>query len=288
LYIHLNSPIEKSISEKIIDKIAHSKIEVTYKAKTISHGNALQELFLLSREGQILFIEDDSIIFRSGWVTEMFSLLDQPNDFSCIGSPRMSCPKHVADSAKKEFNLDYEGRGDKGPAFWPCFFFARRSLLKKISGDWGASELGDTFVKASLEIRRKTSSILEIPQYHCSNDDFDNRKNGWGIFSGDCCYMHFGSLSSGLESMLFDKENRPLLHRHTLPPQKAVGRQSIDRFELSRRLFFWNRAVDMFGDGFGEFADIYKQSILDTADRYGLLWKDINSVGKIYMEVIGD
>lgn len=288
LYVHLNTPLEKSVVDKLIEKIKHKKIDITYIPHGVGHGRALIDMFNKSSERLVLFVEDDSIIFRSGWVSDMFSIMTPPEEFMVIGSPRMSCPPHVANKAREEFGLNYEGRGDRGPAFWPCFFFARRSTLKKTSMDWGATELGDTFVKASLELRRHTSSILEIPQYHCSNDDYYNKENGWGIFSGDCGYMHFGSLSSGIESMLFDSENRPLKDRHALSPQPPVKTQSIDASELMRRLFFWSRSVDMFGDGFGEFTDIYRQSVMDAANRYGLEWKDINMVGRMYMEVVGD
>ena len=193
------------------------------------HGVALKEMVLSTQAEYLLFCEMDGIIFKEGVVDQYFRLLEH-GTYDVIGSPRMSCSPQIADIAKKNFNLDYSGEGDKGPHFWPCFFFVKKSLLLQTDLDfnnnaWNVGDvlLGETLTEKvasdtmgwmSLQLRDLGAKVLEIPQYHCSPYDIDHYAQKTGIFNGKAPWIHIGSVSGDLT-----------------PPKSGT-----ERLEMTRRL----------------------------------------------------
>jgi glycosyltransferase involved in cell wall biosynthesis len=298
LYIGINSDVETTVIYELLDELKHPKIVISYYDRPLGHGKAINLLLEQCDEDFVVLLEDDSIIFKKGFLTEKFDQLEG-NEAMIIGSPRMSCPKQVADMAAKEFNLNYEGWGDKGPAFWPCFFFTRTNFLKSTSRHFGSSEMGDTFVRSSIEMRRKIhksmsltdkKGVFEIPQYHCSPDDYQNKEANRGIFDGNCGYMHFGSLSSGIENTLLDQRGVPLKER-----TKDVGLVKIrqpqseqERMELEKRVMWWNESYRLNQGKFGEFGEAYGYAIENVIKECKLSWEAINNWRKLYYEVISN
>lgn len=281
LWVALNTTMEKSVVAEIIKDIPDG-VKILYVNRRLGYGKPLNFLLEFSPEGNVLLLEDDTIIFKKGVVTKYFDLLEQ---YDLIGSPRMSCPKEVADKLEEEFGLNYEGRGDKGPNFWPCFLWTKKELLLKTDRNFDPTEWGDTFVWMSVQLRRLTNNILEIPQYHCSPDDFINRENGWGIFDGECGYMHLGSLSSGIESYLLDENNVPLSDRAA--GIKCEDPKPIDNSpEMQKRLSWWLKCYRNATQRNNFYYQVYYRALKDAIDRSGIEMSDIAKWSEMYEEVL--
>jgi glycosyltransferase involved in cell wall biosynthesis len=292
LYICINSDIEKDVIFKLLDLLKDPKIVVSYFDRTLGHGKALNMMLEQCSEDNILLIEDDSIVFKKGIVDEYFKKIES-KEYELIGSPRMSCTPEHADWMKKTFKLNYEGWGDKGPSFWPCFFWISKSLLNQTGKEFGNSIYGDTFVRTSFHLRAllddRQDLALEIPQYHCSPDDYINAGEYRGIFDGRCGYMHFGSLSSGIENTLLTDRGIPLKER-TKPGIQPVNirhpQTEQEKAEFIRRIVWWNEAYRLNQTEFGQFGDAYGEAIENIIRTCGFNWSDINTMRKMYMEVI--
>jgi hypothetical protein len=278
LWVAINSTMERDVMATLIRDIP-KEIKIVYLNRRLGYGRPLNLLLDLSPEGNVLILEDDSIIFKRGVVTKYFDLL---NAYDLIGSPRMSCSKEVAVKLAKEFDLNYEGWGDRGPNFWPCFLWVKKKLLLKTDRNFDPSDWGDTFAWMSVQLRRQTSNILEIPQYHCSPDDFVNREQGLGIFDGKCGYMHSGSLSSGIESYLIDDNQTPLTDREV---GVACGNpQPVENSpEMQKRVMWWQHCF--YKNPLGHsFDDVYQKAVNRLVDLFDV--DDLDKWEKLYMEVI--
>jgi len=206
------------------------KVEVNFNTK--SHGKGIKDLVLSTKANYIMLAEYDGIVFKKGFVDEMFSLIEE-GEYDIVGSPRMSCTPEVAEVAKKKFNLDYEGYGDRGPHFWPCFFFTKTSLLEKTDMhfesfgkkkgeyikmlDHEVKDVfgGDTFTWTSLQLRSvvKPERILEINQYHSSLYDLEDYRKNINLFDGKCDRFHIGSIAGNIVKPNTDQEKWELERR---------------------------------------------------------------------------
>lgn len=287
LYICLNSDIEQEVINNILELVKHPKIVFSYYPRVIGHGKAIDVMLSESTEENILLIEDDSIIFKKGIVDSYFKQIES-GEFDLIGSPRISCDRKLAEDLCVEFGLDIYKWGDAGPNFWPCFLFIKRKHLLMTDRIFGNSHLGDTFVNTSIQLRRMKLKIKEIPQYHCSPDDFQNKENGVGIFDGECGYMHFGSLSSGIENTLLDGKQIPLKERtkNIDPVVLRADLTEMEKRELEKRVMWWQRAYDLNSNKFGEFGLVYRKAIENVIEKCGLSMDKITNQRKLYEEVI--
>jgi hypothetical protein len=283
LWIAINSTMEREVMSKLI-ALLPKKAKILYINKQIGFGKPLKMLLELSPNDNVLFLEDDTIIFEKGVVDNYFKMLEQ-RECDLIGSPRMSCSAEVAEQLKTEFNLNYEGRGDKGPNFWPCFLWVRKDLLLKTDCNFDPTHWGDTFVWMSIQLRRMNISIKEIPQYHCSPDDFTNKENGWGIFDGECGYMHLGSLSSGIQSYLLDEHNVPLADREAnLPVTTPKPIENTPDMQIRMHWFLLNAGLmENYDLGIGL---IYSLAVVTAMQRAGMTIDDLSKWGQLYKEVI--
>jgi glycosyltransferase involved in cell wall biosynthesis len=288
LYICLNSNIEESIVKELFGLIKHPKIVFFYHQQTLGHGKAINFMLENCKESEIVLIEDDSIIFKKGILNKYFNFIES-GDYDLIGSPRMSCSKETADSLAKEFNLNYEGFGDKGPNFWPCFLFTKKHFLLKTDQNFGNTKWGDTFVWASIQLRRMGLKILEIPQYHLNPDDEKYKSQNLSIFDEKCGYFHIGSLSSGIENTLLDNNGYPLKDRK-LPQVKPVKirqpQTDQEKLELERRVMWWSEAYNMNIDKFGNFGEQYGYAIENVIKECNLSRESINNLRKLYYGII--
>jgi len=281
LWIALNSTMEKKVVLDLISRFP-KKVKFIYLNQRLGYGKPLNLLLECSPKGDVLLLEDDSIIFKKGIVTKYFNLLDT---YDVLGSPRMSCSAEVAQKLKEEFNLNYEGWGDRGPNFWPCFLFTHKELLLKTDRNFDPTDWGDTFCWMSVQLRRLTSNILEIPQYHCSPDDFYNKEAKLGIFDGECGYMHLGSLSSGIESYLLDDNQVPLTDREK--NIRANNPQPIPKDkEMQKRYMWWLSCYEK-NKGF-DFDKIYYKALERFKRISGVKNEEVVAWNKLYKEVIDD
>lgn len=196
----------------------------------LPHGESLTKMVNETKAEYLLFCEMDGIIFKKGVVDYYFKLLES-DQYDIIGSPRMSCTPLVAEIAQKRFNLNYEGEGDKGPHFWPNFFFVKKSTLLKtdlnfMNKAWFPGEVlegqqvteecsSDTMGWMSLQLREivPANRILEVPQYHTAPWDMVDYQNKRGIFDGVAPWIHIGSISSPVFEPHTDMEQKELCKR---------------------------------------------------------------------------
>lgn len=197
---------------KFYERWQHEVDHLYINHNTSGHGQSLAKLVNEIDSEYLMFVEEDGIIFKPGIVDKCFKALES-GQYDVIGSPRMSCSPKIAELAKNKWNLNYEGEGDKGPNFWPNFFFVKRSILMQTDLNfanraWQAGEqllgetlietvAGDTMVWMSLQLRTivPKDRILEIPQYHSCPTDFEDYTNNKNIWDGYCSWLHLGSAS---------------------------------------------------------------------------------------------
>lgn len=307
LYININSDIEYAVIDELIKKLNHPKIKFSHIPYVAGHGTSINYMLEQCVEDHILLIEDDSIIFRPGIVNKYFQFLEN-GTYDVIGSPRMSCSPYLAEIAKQKFGLNYEGYGDRGPNFWPCFLWTKKSCLLNTSREFnnygwkkGAEFLGttltedivgDTFVRASIELRALGCKILEVKQYHAHPADVSfHKKNKMEIFDGNCSYIHFGSLSSGISSYLLDENGRRLKERIKLDivPDPLQSPLDMATEELERRVAWWTEGYRVgtkeFNYYVSGFSEAYQYAIQNLITLCNLQPANIERWVSIYKEL---
>jgi hypothetical protein len=209
--------------------------------------------------------------------------------------------------------LNDVGDGERGPNFWPCYFFSETKLLKQIdnfgSKFWHAGEVvepigmafdtdqhGDTFVEASLQIRAiiTKKKIAELRQYHTHPDDLEHYREKRSIWDGKAGWCHIGSLSSGISGLLRDDHNRPLARMHLEKPQGPTELEpkpttDFEKREYERRVQWWLTFFEgREPDRLDEFATYYQLGIMQIINQFKLSMKRIRRRQKIYEEVLHD
>lgn len=324
LYIVLNSPIEEPVREYIRALCkARSKIVLFEFPNQIDHGPCIDFALSKCSEKYVILVEDDGFIFKKGIVDQAFRLLES-EAYDIVGSKRGSCSMEILKKAKEKYDLDYEGEGDQGPNFWPNFFFSSKELLLKtdrnFSGKaWKKGEEvpglgpiteeeianGDTFVNTSLQLRAMVSEqrIFYFPQYHGHPDDLDHYEQKRYLFDGKAPWTHVGSLSSGVNGLLKDGNDRELAQRTNkiaatetkLPVQYCQSEMEHKEFE--RRVQWWKSAIEYYYDeetdgkddivGMTDFANAYKNAVYQLIQQFGLNNKNIQRRQAIYKELYG-
>lgn len=237
---------------KFYERWQHEVDQLCINHNTSGHGQSLTKLVNETDSEYLMFIEEDGIIFKPGIVDKYFKMLE-PGQYDVIGSPRMSCSPKITEIAKNKWDLNYEGEGDKGPNFWPNFFFVKRSILMQTdlnfaNKSWQPGEellgekltetvAGDTMVSMSLQLRNLVPKerILEIPQYHSSPFDFEDYRNNKNIWDGNCSWFHLGSASGDFTPWKTDMERLEAERRamwHELCGKDMS--KTIEKFDLRK------------------------------------------------------
>lgn len=222
-----------------------------------THGTALRRMVSESKSDYLLLIEDDGIIFRPDIVDECFKMIENGQaDIVCSG--RMSCHPELAEAAKKKYKLDYSGLGDKGPHWWPNFFFCKRidlmiTDLHFEAKGWEKGEQikeldhtitndgvsGDTFAWISIQLRARGLKIHEIPQRHSSIYDVEEYEKGEGLWDGTAEWVHLGSMTGDWKKPDNDIESREMEKRlmwHKLCGQNVLAKTESLGVDLKRLL----------------------------------------------------
>lgn len=279
---HAGTP--DNVVAEFLSKIVDPKVHLVYHPEGIGNGPPITELLGICKEDYILLMEDDFFIFTPGKVDECFKRIES-GETDILGSPRYTYGE-VADVAKKAFNLDYSGYGDKGFADWPTGFFCKRSDLLRTDLDFGSKaylkgeyfkELDhtfekdnytDTFAWTSIQLRHLGLRSIAIPQFHADPYEIESKEKGemnWK--DGSPYWIHAGSLSSGWNGYL--SGNIP-----------DVSNDSAVR-EMETRCAFWSICSDM-ADGFDDFKKLYKQGINNLIINAGLDRGNITKKMAIY------
>lgn len=244
LYVYVNGA-DKQVFEYIEDLYRRYAV-VSYNPNQVEHGQAIATTLETVKETDVMLIEDDGLIFKPGHVANCFRQLEN-GTYDIVGSKRGSCGTQILKLAQNTWGLSYEGYGDQGPSFWPCYFFTHAYMLRGVD-NYGAKfwakgdiikpfnvaaeydQAGDTFVDASLQLRGVVAKerILTIPQYHLHPDDYDHYRSRQSIWDGQANWLHIGSLSSGYNNLL--DVNKPL------PARPA---NDFEKREYERRVQWW-------------------------------------------------
>lgn len=321
LYIVCNTPIEQKVVEYItflctegVDEKTTPRIDFTYVDHHIQHGDAINIALEKVTEDYVMLVEDDSYVIKSGMIDWCFTQIES-GLYDIVGSKRGSCHTEIMEAARNTFAIEYEGVGDQGPNFWPCFFFTKRQILLSTDRDfnsraWVQGELiaplnheveapvvsSDTFVWASLQLRTiiPEGRIWYVPQYHAHPDDYKHYESRQYLFDGHAPWTHIGSLSSGVSGAIMDDQGRSLSKRTreephgptVLPAAWCDINSEFSQMEWERRvqwwLTFWERRDQ---NEIIEFAEAYKKGLDQIIDQFHLRIKRIKQRQEIYKTI---
>ena len=268
IFVNYNnhSQVPQEVVSEFLSIVSKDKrIHIIYHPYGCGNGTPIKEgLLLADKDSLILLLEDDSFMFTPKVIDGWFKLIEE-NKTDMVGSPRYTYGE-VADAAKKKYNLDYSGVGDKGFGLWPSFFTCKQSDLLKTNLDFGSTKYSkgeyfkeldhtfsetcytDTFTWTSLQLRYMGLRLLEVPQYHADVYEIESKKKGvMNWVNGSPTHIHGGSLSAGWGGYLSGR----------LPD---VSHDAAKQ-EIESRVAFWTICSDIV-DGFTEFRKLYQIGIL--------------------------
>jgi len=289
-YACYNAIIDPKIVDYLAKQFDDPKIEWVYVDHPLGFGQPINRCLEKCNEDLILLLEDDGLVFEKGRLDALFKRIES-GEVDAIGSPRFSCSNEIAEATKVKYNLDYSGTGDKGPSFWPNFFFVKREDLNKTDLDfagkgWKSGErieeldmtckeeqAGDTFVWTCIQLRAMGLRFLDVLQNHASPTEIEDiplkRYNHDYGFQG---WIHGGSLSSGWNGFLLN------------PPSAQEG-LAIQEFET--RAAFWDLISDIEHVPDVEFTKRYKQGIDDFIREGGLDRGRVEQKKTFYKNLLG-
>lgn len=281
---------QEVVSELVSRIVKEPKVHLIYHPSGIGNGMPITEMTKIAKEDLVLLLEDDGFIFTPGVVNKYFQKIES-DLCDALGSPRFSCGTEVGEALGKKYNLDYSGYGDVGPTFWPNFFFCKREDLLKTDLNFASvtfkpgeycKELdytfkginhGDTFVWASIQLRALGLRFHNIPQFHASPFEIDEKeRDDFNWKSGKPFWIHGGSLSAGwggyLSGIIPDVSN-----------ESAI-------LEMETRCAFWTICSN-YVEGFEEFKKEYQNGIPNLVKNSSLNQGRINKKIEIYKELMG-
>jgi len=286
---HAEVPLDVA-KEFVSTMMADPKVQLIWHPEGVGNGIPIKEMTLIAKEDLVMLLEDDGFIFTKGKVDECFKRIES-GEVDAVASCRGSCGVEVWDAMQVKYNLDYSGVGDKGPNFWPNFFFCKRADLLNTDLNFASKEFtagvyypeldhtftevnyGDTFVWADIQMRHKGVRFGEVPQYHASPseiEDWEKKQFNWE--SGQRPYwLHGGSLSSGLNGYLSG----------SIPDVSTIGA----KMEIETRVAFWTIAFTT-TKGFEKFRDTYRIGIELLTEKAELSEDRINRKMNIYRELL--
>jgi hypothetical protein len=286
LYINVNSNCEPAVIDYIKKFTTHPKVVFSYTDHQTDHGLSLTEMFKQGTEDHIMFVEDDSFIYRKGEVNFHFDLIEK-GGYDAGGCMRWSCSGELIDRARTIFNLQ-DFKYGPGGFFWPCFFFAKRKDLDKTNLNfcghhWDAGENiealswitpvpidSDTFVWMSMQMRALGLRFFELP----TPNDVTNPAFSW---------VHTTSLSSPMEYL-----DCPVSLRKGKSAYKVIPTYGADTGELEKKMAWMRICLDKFDySDIKEFRDVYEKAINKAISRFGAKEENINGFRDAYKNALG-
>ena len=291
LYVCYNTDIDKKVVDFVQERFKHPKISFMYVPYSVGAGEATDACYKASIAETLLFIEEDGFVWKKGLLDSLFKKIES-GECDAVGSPRMSCTPGIAEATRIKYNLDYSGVGDKGPNFWPNFFFVKRSNLQKTDRNFGAKswkkgetipglglecegdETGDTFVWLSIQLRAAGLRFFEVPQCHCYPLDIDDKLTGERLWlNADFGWLHSGSLSASWNVFLDGKY--------------AQDSSNFFKQEMETRVALWSMASEL--EPYEEIEDFkkkYEHGIANLISHYNLDLLRISKKIYIYKELL--
>jgi len=294
-YVNYNNhaQVPKEVVAEFCSRVVKDpKIHLIYHPQGIGSGVPITEMTLLSKEDLVMLLEEDGYIFTPGAVDECFRKIEA-GLVDAVGSPRFSCDQEVAEAIRNKYGLNYSSHDnyeDKGPNYWPNFFFCKRKDLLRTDLDFGShtwrsgeycqkldhtfkfTSHGDTFVWACIQLRALGLRFLDVPQHHADPYEAENKENKEMNWRGEPMkWIHAGSLSSGWGSYLSG----------VIPDVS----DEVAKREMETRVAFWTIASDVI-EGFMEFKKEYKRGIENLIIGASLNRGRINKKVNIYRELL--
>lgn len=293
LYINFNNHcgVPPDVVAEFMGRIApEPKITLIYHPTGIGNGPPQVENLLLCKEDNILLLEDDFFIFTSGVVDGYFKKIES-GETDLLGSPRYSYGE-VADMAKRTFNLDYSGVGDRGFGWWPTGFYCKRKDLLKTDLNFGSKKYSkgeyfkeldhtfkednytDTFTWTSIQLRAMGLRYIDIPQNHASVYEIEEHRLKAMNWAKEIKYIHGGSLSAGWGGYLSGR----------LPDVS----HDAAKLEMESRCAFWEIAsADYIApEGFNKFKRDYRNGLYKLEDSINVDRHRLEAKIKIYRDLM--
>lgn len=312
LYVCINTPIGGEAKQYMLDLCAENGAKVLYFDSQVQHGDCLNHCLEACTEDLVLLVEDDAYVVKPDIIDYCFTQIESGN-VDLIGGKRGSCAMEILQRAAEIWGIGYDGYGDQGCNFWPCWLFTKRELLLKTDrnfnavcwqpgdvipalNDWTVPTLcnGDTLVNTSLQLRASIPGdrIRTLPQYHAGQVDIAEFEERRGLFDGNCPWVHIGSLSSGICGVITDGQNRPIAYRNILEPKKENALNPIwcttemEQMEWARRVAFWLRYYDTREVGkLDELAQLYYDGLMHILATYKISIKKVRQMQAIYASI---
>lgn len=285
-YICYNADIDKKIVDFVSSRHNDPKVEFIYVDHGLGFGIPFNKCLEAGNEELILLLEDDGWSYKSGLLDSMFQKIEG-GGVDAIGSPRFSCTDGIANKTREKYGLDYSGTGDKGPNFWPNFFFVKRADIMRTDLDFAGkgwakgeyikelditvedTECGDTFVWMCMQLRAMGLKFLDVGQRHAMPTEIEDiEKKAFNYEHGYFGWIHGGSLSSGWNGFLDGQFTADPVNEYAV-------------MELESRAAFWTIAVNLEPyEEIKEFKDKYVDGIDKFVEHYkmdrGRIQKKVN------------
>lgn len=246
LYILLN--IDARMPRHIVDLARglcqdRERVTTLFVNNMLFQGAALRYMLPTVKEDLLMSIEDDTVIVKKGQIDRCFRKIES-GDADVVGSPRMVCSKQLADACARKWNLDYTGYGDRGPTYWPNFFFCRKSHLLKTDlhfepKSWESGEyieeldttaeetlMGDVFTWFCIQLRAQGLCFHDVPQFHSRVTDLEDISEGRNLGDTNCAWIHIGSLTMTAEDLLMFVHDPK---SYVASPKTAMEKQEYER-----------------------------------------------------------
>jgi hypothetical protein len=273
-HILLNSPLEFDVVRFLQARATRNpKVTFTYVDHALDHGPTLTEMVKAAKEDILVLMEDDFLVYKKGCI-DTFCKAVESGSYDIVGDPtHQQCDAELEQAIRQRFGLPMD-------SWWPCFFFARRADLLRTDMHFSSKrfppgerielldctpsvlQCADTFVWMSLQLRALGLRALNIDHHRDSTMQ--------GNYSD---YSHNGTISSAVDAIFTDDEDRPLSIRKLPNAFKYETTLEGGAYEMERRLVwhllmverFWDEAAEI-----AEFRDLYKKAILKYAMKFGL------------------
>jgi hypothetical protein len=284
-----NCNVPQDVVDEFREAVKDPKVVLLYFPNGIGNGKPIEMMAKVATEDLVMLLEDDGFIFTPGIVDKCFKQIES-GEVDAVGSPRFACGFEVSELLKKKYNLDYSGSGDRGPNYWPNFFFCKRKDLLKTDLDFASytfykgkfypelggtitkdGEYGDTFVWTCIQMRFLGVRFGSVEQKHASPYEFDDKLNSKGNWVSPIPWIHGGSLSTSWGGYLSG-----MMPNFT----DDYGKQ-----EIETRVAFWTICAQEI-KGFGAFKYQYAVGIEKLIENAKLNEDRINLKIDIYKELM--
>lgn len=258
--------------------IAGPKVILTFTPR-MEHGEAIGRLLSETDADLVMLCEDDAFVRRQGAVHEAFSRIET-GEVDIVGCPRASMSGDLRIEASGRFGNMTTLVGEEGPAFWPCFFFGRRSDLLATDRHFGAAlwqpgdtvpgldyialdeTAADTFSGTSFQLRRMGLRAHVEAQYRANLSKMVDWQRQ------DIPWFHVGSLSSGYGYyFLVDmaEEDR----------QRHADSIRNDQHDWQKRVAWWQKVTET--DDLPELRDAYIAEVDAFVARAGIKLDEVRT-----------